>query len=269
MTLRNQIKDALDDVAPPAPTLERRVTAFVFADKRDRGMLLGGRRRALSTNGFRGMAALVAAGLVVALLAGIAIGGRLGRDLGNAESPQRYTIDQSEVHRLESKPIVLPQLQPGAACPFSPDVDRLGLRGSAVGGGPVYIYDEWFEGSTQRGDWNVAKLYYVARQPGLVLVRARDLTTSEPFVFTQYPNDEKTPALAMGPVLGTDSLYDQNMQLHPEAVLQDPWHQHPNQQLIVMFAIPRATLCWGIQFDGPGFTQTWIDGWDDAASKQP
>ncbi len=266
MTLRDQIKDALDDVAPPAPTLERRVTAFVFADKRDRKMLLGGRRGALSTNGFRGMAALVAAGLVVALLAGIAIGGRLGRDLGNAESPQRYTIDQSEVHRLESKPIVLPQLEPGAACPLSPDVDQVGQRYSVLRGGPVYIFDIWLEGSTKLGDWNAAGLYYTARQPGLVLVRAEDLQTGEPFVFTQYPNS-KTPALAMGPLQGTDRMYDQNMQLHPEAVLPDPWHQQPNHQLIVMFAIPRSTLCWGIQFDGPGFTQTWIDGWDSAASK--
>ena len=50
--------------------------------------------------------------------------------------------------------------------------------------------------------------------------------------------------------------------------IQDPSRLKPlHQQLIVMFAIPRATLCWAFQFDGPGFTETIVWGWDDAQSK--
>ncbi len=266
MSLRNQIKGALDDVAPPAPTLEHRVTAFVLADKRDRGMLLNGRRRAPATNRFRGMAALVAAGLVVALMAGIVIGGRLGRDLGNAEPQKSYTIDQSELHSLESRPLLLPTLAPGATCPYSPTV-RSNLPNSVVGTGPVYAFNSWYVERTNEVDWVAFAFYYLAQQPGLVLVRAGDLHTSQAFAFSQYPVLD-SGAIATGSLLGTDRLMDKTIQLHPEAVLKDPWHLQPaNQQLVVMFAIPRATLCWAFQFDGPGFTESIVDGWDDRSFK--
>jgi len=266
MSLRDQITGALDDVTPPAPTLERRVTAFVFADKRDRDMLRHGSGRAPSTNRFRGMAAVVAAGLVVALLAGIAIGGRLGRDLGNAESPQRYTIDQSQLHSLESRPLLLPTLAPGAKCPFSPTVPSTGTD-TVVGTGPVYAINSWYVSRTNQVDWVAFAFYYVAQRPGLVLVRAGDLHVNQAFVFSQYSLID-SGAIATGRLLGTDRLLDRPIQLHPEAVLKDPWHLQPaNQQLVVMFAIPRATLCWAFQFDGPGFTESIVEGWDDLSSK--
>jgi hypothetical protein len=263
MSLRDQVKDALDDVAPPAPTLERRVTAFVFADKRDRRVLLNRGRRHLRTGPFRGMAALVAAALVLTLMVGVVIGGRLGRDLGNGESSQAYAINQSELHSLESRPFVLPVLQPGAVCPFSPELQE---NGQWVGGrGPVFAYNAWRVTRTNRVDWVAFALAYVAQRPGMVLIRARDLHTDQAFVFTQY-----TPAsgvIAAGPVLGKDRVEGRNTQLHPESVIEDPWQQQPNQQLVVMFAVPLETLCWGFQFDGPGFSQTLVDGWDDLASK--
>jgi len=266
VSLRNQIKGALDDVAPPAPTLEHRITAFVFADKRDRSGLLHGRRRAPSTNMFRGMAALVAAGLVVALMAGIAIGGRLARDMGNAESPQAFTINQSDLHSLESRPLLLPTLAPGATCPFSPPV-KSNLPEDVLGTGPVYAINSWSVAHTDQVDWVAFALYYVAERPGLVLVRAGDLHTNQAFVFSQYSLTD-SGAIATGPVLGTDRLMDKTIQLHPEAVLKDPWHLNPvNQQLVVMFAIPRSTLCWAFQFDGPGFRATIVDGWDDISNK--
>lgn len=266
MSLRDQLKDALDAVAPPAPTLERRVTAFVFADKPDRRTLLNGRRRGRSTNRFPGVAALVAVGLVVTLVAGIAIGGRLGPDLGNGESPRAYTIDQSELHSLESRPILLPVLAPGASCPFSPLVQS-NLPSDVLGSGPVYAFNSWYVSRTDQVDWVAFAFYYLAQGPGLVLVRARDLHTSQAFVFSQYPIVD-SGAIATGSVLGTDRLMDKTIQLHPEAVLKDPWHLDTvNQELVVMFAIPRATLCWGFQFDGPGFRETIVDGWDDLSNK--
>lgn len=270
MSLRSQLKDALDDVAPPAPTLERRVTAFVSADDRDRPAQLNRRRHARWSGRFQGTGALVAAALVVALMAGLAIGGRLGRDLGNGESSSAYSINQSDLRRLESIPIALPLLQPGAACPYSPG--DLTVSRSALGGGPVYAFDGWYVSITDRVDWVAFGLYYVAQRPGPVLVRATDLHSGQRLSFSQYPLGDSA-AIAVGPVLGTDRLFDRTIQLHPEAALPDPWHLPPVNKnntaplLSVMFAVPRATLCWGFQIDGPGFTETIVDGWDTPQDK--
>lgn len=270
MSLRTDIQDAFDEVAPPAPGLESQVRALIAADGNHRRVSLHAQRRSAWAGGFRRTGALVAAALVFTLVVGLVIGVRLARDLGNGQLSQASSISQSELQGLESRPNVLPQLQPGAACPYSPgtaEVHNLRLKGAVIGQGPVYAYAAWKVGTTGRGDWTAFAFYYVAERPGLVLVRAGDLATNQPFVFAQY-SEGQSAAIATGQVVGTDRLLGKTIQTYPEAVLLDPWHREgANEQLVVMFAIPRATLCWGFQFDGPGFTQTIVDGWDSPANK--
>jgi hypothetical protein len=269
MSLRTDIQDAIDEVIPPAPGLEHQVRALVVADGKDRRVSLHAHRQSLWGAGFRSSGALVAAGLVVALMAGLVIGGRLARDTSHGQISQS-AISQSELRSLESRPIELPQLQPGATCPFSPGTTQVHdshIKGAVIGQGPVYVYDAWTDATTGQGDWEAFAVYYVAERPGLVLVRARDLQTSQPFPFAQY-SGPPSAAIAAGRVLGTDHIGAIPIQMHPEAVLLDPWHRQPvNQDLVLMFAVPRSTLCWGFQFDGPGFTETIVDGWDNAAQK--
>lgn len=270
MSLRTDIEDVINQVTPPAPGLEDQVRALVVADGKHRRVSLHSQRRSPWGGGLRGTGALVAAALVVALMVGLVIGGRLARDVGNGQLSQAASISQSELHSLESRPNVLPQLQPGATCPFSPgahEVHDLRVKGAVIGQGPVYVYDAWTDATTPRGDWEAFALYYVAERPGLVLVRAGDLQTNQPFPFAQY-SGPPSAAIATGRVVGTDHVGGIAIQMHSEAVLQDPWHRQPlNQDLVVMFAVPTSTLCWGFQFDGPGFTETIVDGWDSAAQK--
>lgn len=269
MSLRTDIEDAINQVTPPAPGLEDQVRALIVADGKHRRASLHAHRHSVWGAGFRSSGALVAAGLVVALMAGLVIGGRLARDTGNGQISQA-AISNSDLRGLESRPNVLPQLQPGATCPFSrgtSEVHDFHFKGAVIGQGPVYVYNAWTVATNTGRDWEAFAFYYVAERPGLVLVRAGDLQTNQPFVFTQDPGGPNA-AIAAGPVVGTDRLLGKTVQLHPEAVLLDPWHRQPaNEQLVVMFAIPKATLCWGFQFDGPAFTETIVDGWDSAAAK--
>src|SRR5256885_12212317 len=98
MSLRAEIRAAIDDVTPPAPTLQHKVEAFVVANGRDRVVPMH-RPRTQWSRPFRGPMSLVAAVLLVVLIGGLVLGGRLLRDL-NAP-PQ--TINQAELKRLESQ----------------------------------------------------------------------------------------------------------------------------------------------------------------------
>src|SRR6266566_3621684 len=279
MSLRTDIKDAIDDVTPPALGLENRVTAMVLADGKDRRVSVHVGRRSPWNIRFRGMGALAAAALVVVLIAGFVIGGRVWRDWGNGNLYAASSLNQSDLHDLEARPLGLSPLQPGAACPFTPD--PLHYSGSDVwGSGPVYLLNAGpTVDTTARGDWLPFRLAYLAERPGQVLVRGRDLSTGLPLVFTQATFDLSlvrafpagpNGAIAAGPVLGTDRLNNKTIQVHPEAVLVDPWRLEPDSTmppLVVLFPIPITTLCWGLQFDGPGFSETYVNGWDTADDK--
>jgi hypothetical protein len=271
MSLRRDIQDAIDEVAPPAPGLEHQVRALVAADGNDRRVSLDAHRRSVWGNGFRTSGALVAAGLVVALMAGIVIGGRLAFDAGNGQPSQAGSINQADLHSLESKPLLLPALQPGEACPFTNNHSNY-LGTSVDANGPVYMSWVGRLRTSALGDWFETELPYTASREGPVLIRGRDLNANQPLVFTQFPFGPSA-VIAAGPVLGTDRLDLKTIQLHPEAVLLDPWHRQPvdrngNMPLpLVMFSIPVSTLCWGLQFDGPGFSETYVNGWDTAQDK--
>src|ERR1700674_4826636 len=107
MSLRAEIHDALDEVTPPAPHLELRVTGLLD-QVQDKKVLLprGGRDR--WTRRFRGVVALVAADLVVVLIGGLMMEGLLLRDM-NAP-PQTLTL--AELSRMETRPPQFPAVKP-------------------------------------------------------------------------------------------------------------------------------------------------------------
>jgi hypothetical protein len=255
MSLRSQIQHAIDDVAPPAPMLERRVKAFVLTDERDRKHLVPRRQpRWVAPLG------LIAAALVLALVAGLFIGGRFWRTQNAAPA----TISQNELKSLDGRPLRYPSVGAGALCPTTPPTLNQGL-GMVVGAGPVYLVNgDIYE----QGDWgywvNLGFSYYPATSPGAVLIRARDLKADAQVAFATYPL-APTAISAAGPLLGTADVVNHRVQLRAEAVFPDPWHAKPIDRngdipnLYVLFGMQRGSSgCIGLQIDGPNFSENFV-----------
>jgi hypothetical protein len=261
MSLRTQIHHAIDEVAPPVPTLEGRVKNFVLGDD-DARKHLRSRPRSPWTRRFRGTLTLVAAALALTLVAGLFIGGRIWR----TENQPPPTISQAQLKRLEAKPLQLSALAPEATCPVTPKTLNQ-KYGMVTGAGPVYVTDlEIFEKSDW-GEWVSITFAYDERAPGLVLVRAIDLKGEGQVAFAQYPL-APTGVTAVGSTLGRAQAVSHNLLLRSEAAFQDRGHtpainnlgQRP--ELIVLVGVQRGgSSCVGLQVDGPavspsGFSET-------------
>jgi hypothetical protein len=251
MSLRTQIRDAVDEVSPPAVALEDRVATFVLADGPTRK---AGRSRAL----FRAPLALVAAVLLVALVGGLILAGRYWRDLNLP--PQ--TLNQTELKVLESRPLLFPVAQPGAQCPASPL--QIQLPGLAYGDGPLLLTsgDSWT--MTDWGNWVDLNFIYVSSEQGPILLRAKDLQSERAMVvFAQNPLSPSA-LNATGSLLGTDHAYDRTLQMRSEAVAQHPvqnfaLNQGPRPSLRVLLGVAKGTsFCIGFQVDGPTFTENFV-----------
>jgi hypothetical protein len=256
MSLRSQIHHAIDDVAPPAPTLERRVRAFVLSDDRDRTHLTPRPQpRWVAPLG------LIAAALVLALVAGLFIGGRFWR----SQNAPPSTVGQNELKSLESRPLNFPNVGSGVPCPGTPEHLNQYL-GMVYGDGPVFIVNIQLYGSSDWGGWAGLHFAYHATKPGLVLIRARDLESSAEFAFANYPLSP-TGITAVGPVLGQAHVLDHDLRLRSEAVFHDPWSTAPMDKqgdlppLIALGGLQRGgSGCIGLQFDGPTFTENIVLG---------
>ena len=130
MTLRTEMREALDEVVPAVPPrgLSERVLRTAMADgaRRDRK-----ERRMLR---LRAPLSLVAAVVLIALVAGVLVGGRLIRDwngLHNVSPAGQRTLAQ-----LEAVPLNLPILEAGEPCPDKPGANALGYD---YGSGPIYV----------------------------------------------------------------------------------------------------------------------------------
>jgi hypothetical protein len=265
MSVRTQIHHAIDDITPPAPTLERRVRTFVLAEDEERKEL---RTRPHSPwiSRFRGSLTLVAAGLVLALVAGLFVAGRLWR----TENQPPPAISQTELKSLESRPLSYPTVAPGAPCPATPKT--LGPYGLFIGdpGDPVGIYDTEIYQSTDWGEWIEVAIGYsptfAAAHPGLVLMRSRDLHNSAEVVFANYPL-APTGISAVGPILGEEHALDHDLKLRSEAVFRDLAHtpaldrQGHRPELLVVVGLQKGSSgCIGFQFDGSGGTENLVVG---------
>src|SRR3989442_866182 len=119
MSLRSGLHAAIDEVAPPAPLLARQVEAFVLADENERSRF-SRRGRIHWTRPLRGAVAVLAAVLVVAVMAGLVMGGRLWREWTVAPANHPHTIDVGDLERLPAQPLALSTLQPGTDCSAGP-----------------------------------------------------------------------------------------------------------------------------------------------------
>jgi hypothetical protein len=178
MSLRAEIREAIDEVAPPAPSLVYEVLDSVFERARPKA------RRRLSLR-FRAPLALVAALVALSLIAGLFIAGRMLRDIRiPAGHNHGQTGFQRQVAELEARPVRLPALQTADPCP---DTGAVLTSGTQYGNGPVWLY----LGSTTSTPWgkyvDVTFHYVVKQNPafegdttlpalsGPIVVRGRDL----------------------------------------------------------------------------------------------
>src|SRR2546421_5762633 len=118
MSLRAELRAAIDDVTPPAPGLIYKVAASLeVAD--GHGTVLLRRRSFPRPASWKGMASLVAAALVVVFMAGLAVGGRLGRDSSNSGGFQ-HPLNTLQLEKHEAPPPQLPAVAARAQCPGGP-----------------------------------------------------------------------------------------------------------------------------------------------------
>jgi hypothetical protein len=255
MSLRNQIHDAIDNVAPPAPTLERRIKAFVLSDERDRTHL-----SPRPQPRWAAPLGLIAAALVLALFAGLFVGGRFWR----TQNAPPSTVGQNELKSLESRPLNYPLVASGAECPVTqPKLNQ--QIGMLIGDGPVYLGNGDIYEKGEWGYWvGLGFVYTPVLEPGSVLIRAKDLKSDAQVAFANYPLTP-TGITAAGPVLGSTVVVDHRVQLRAEATFPDPWHVKPIDKkgdlplLIVLFGMQSGSSgCIGFQIDGPGFTENFV-----------
>ena len=246
MTLRGQIQDAVDEVSPPVHDLERRVTAYVLAGKTERKALRIRPRWSRRTYRVRGAAAVIAAALVIALLAGLIVSGRVLRDLNPSPAS-----NPTELKILELKPLHLPSVAPGVDCPV--DLMQNTQGENFFGSGPVQAVDGKGLETNDWGTFGRLLLIYNALAPGLVLIRAKDLQKNSEVAFARYPL-EPTGITAVGPVLGEVHALNRNLVLRSEAVFRDSLSKpQDTPNLLLLVAVQKgSSRCVGFQFDGPG-----------------
>jgi len=266
MSLRSDIHAAIDEVAPPAPLLARQVEAFVLADENERSRF-SRRGRIHWTRPLRGAVAVLAAALVVAVMAGLVMGGRLWREWTVAPANHPHTINVGDLERLRAKPLALSTLQPGADCPAGPthavaNFHALGLSPVLFGDGPIYSAGNGERYVTQWGTYIETDYWVDPSFAGLVLIRARDLRTGQPVVFSNSTFSGE--ANVSDQLVGNDFLLDQTVQQHPEFVVDTRGLRPPQA---VAYWRSWGTLqgypaggsgCIGFQVDGAGFSEVFV-----------
>jgi hypothetical protein len=264
MSLRAEIHDALDEVTPPAARLEAQVTAFILDGARTKKFATRSHSRVHWTKRFRGVVTLLAAALVVLLMGGLILGGRLLREM--YASPQ--TINQVELKKLEARQLKLPVVSPSAACPISQltDVSGHGPNVLMRGQGPVYSESLGYNAATTDwGSWSsTALMVDPTKASGPILIRARDLQTNQMVVFALLPFSAAGVAgdgIPTGSVIRNEVILGSTEKVYPEEVL-DTSHPYPGTKkgdwplYKVFLGYPKsATGCIGLQIDGAGFTE--------------
>lgn len=264
MSLRTEIRTTLEEFAPSAPQLERdvreRLRALQAPARADRRVLM-----------FRAPLTLVAAVLIVVLMAALVVGGHIFRD-GNTPAGPTHVVNQAELKRLEARPLQLPVVQAGAACPEGPTSDgAFGHGGGEVsfGAGPVYAN----RGSRGRDAWGTwAGVGYIIdpKYSGTMLVRARDLQTGQLIVFSDIAQtgasyaEFTAPGIPEGRSVGTryDPVWHQTLRVYPELVMLAPGSafQGPGWPGVwATIGIPGSSSgCVGFQIDGADFTEVYV-----------
>lgn len=254
MSLRVDIHEAIDEVVIDDRAMAARVVAALeFTPAR------GHRTKRRWTSSLRGIGSLVAVLMVVAVIAGVLAGSRVWQDWNSfsAHQPQPSPkLDLALIAQLEARPLGLHQIPASSECPTGPYSSY-----SGYGDGPVSLIGGMHK-QTQWGDYYNGLAYTDARLSGPVIGRGLDLKTGRPVIFiADY---------AYGPAAGTDTLQGKLVQQRGEVLLDT---DHPPQTITDNYKLrvwgvrvgiqAGASGCTGFQFDGAGFTETFVvsGGW--------
>jgi hypothetical protein len=262
MSLRMDIHLAFDEIAPSTLGLAERVVETTLAEAPDR------RKKERWVYRVRAPIALVAAFLLIALAAGALIGGPLWRDWRNWSTAHPPQINQAQLNVLESRPLNLPVLQPGAACPVSPltDASAHGPEAFLFGTGPVYATTPGNDTViTNWGTWTAWPFQVDTKKvSGLVLIRGTDLQTNQTVVFAAYPlhaSGQAGDGIPTGKVIRTEVINGETEQVFPEVVLDTsrPYELTKKGDWPIFKAFtgyPKsAGGCIAFQVDGSDFTE--------------
>ena len=252
MTMRSEMRDALDEVVPSyaTPGLPERVVGAVLADKRRR-------RNNKMLVRLRAPLSMVAALVVIALVTAVLVGGRLIQDWNAFHGTPAGHSQLTPLQQLEARPLTLPYVHSLAECTTGPR-DPVTL---ALGSGPVFLDSTYAGGGwTGWGDYGQVVFFTDAQIAGPILVRARDVVTRAPIVFVGPYAD--------GPVAGTDTLNGKVVIQHSELALSantaaaatDNTLQQPHRfEWEITAGFPKySTLSTAWQIDGLGFSETFV-----------
>jgi hypothetical protein len=248
VSLRRDLHAAFDELEPSMFGLSDRVVDAVMVGGRAR------RRREGIVFRLKAPLSLVAVMMLIALVVGALIGGKLVQDWNATHStPAGGLTRAQQIADLEARPWQQPLLPSGAVCPDGPK-DSAGVYGSGpfhgdptLGTGPV---------QTNWGSYFFLVGTTDSAATGLMLIRARDMHTGAPLVFVgQY---------ATGPVVGTDTVRGVAGQQHSELLL-DMSHRPtgsaakgPNGSTYWSFTVGAAKAwpsCAAWQVDVTGYTE--------------
>lgn len=248
MSLRRDLHAAFEELEPSMFGLSDRVVDAVMVDGR------ACRRREGIVFRLKAPLSLVAVMLLIALVVGALIGGKLVQDWNASHStPAGGLTRAQQIADLEARPWQQPLLQTGAACPDGPK-DSAGVYGS----GPFHGDPNLGTGPVQT-NWG-AYFFLVgatdSTATGLMLIRARDMHTGASLVFVgQY---------ATGLVVGTDTVRGVAGQQRVE-LLFDMSHRPtgsaakgPNGSTYWSFTVGAAKAwpsCAAWQVDGTDYTE--------------
>ena len=256
MTLRTDIHSAIDEIAPPAPSLAGKI-AYLASDARQQDGYRRPSKHVRWTAGLGRSGSLVAALLIVLLMASLVVGVRVWRDRNLINTPSGPAIDPAALAQLEARPLRLPLRPLGAECLYGPlsTIDTGHGQVGAMGVGPAYARGDWHAATATR--WGTYADWQIVTDPnltGLVLVRGADLEANLPVVFIG--------SHAVGSVVGTDTIAGKTVQQYPEAVF-DAGHHDPavsgtskwGMWLMSPGIDKSESGCIGFQIDGPSFSE--------------
>ncbi len=245
MTLRTQIHSAFDEMTPVTFGLPERVVQTVLAENAG----LGRRKRLILR--MRVPVSMVAVFVLVALVVGVLIGGRLIQDWNSFHSNTAPAGQAPSVlAQLEARPLHLPTPATYYDCKSGP----FNAAGS-LGKGPVYGDG----GAISTSSWGVYYhnlAYAETNVSGPVLVRANDIFRHQPVVFVGL--------YAAGPVVGHDTVDGVAVDQHIELML-DTSHVSSKGSSTHKFNWPfiaGVPTSWsgstGWQIDGVGFSEVFV-----------
>jgi hypothetical protein len=231
VSLRSELHAAYDELGPEVAGLEERILVTVIRDRP---------RRAAWSVRLRAPLSLVAVFVVIVVVAGSLVGGRLIADLRSYSAPHMPAAPLTPLQKLEARALHLQRLAPHAYCPQGP-YDQNGDAGL----GPLHMSGSSVELHTNWGFYYFDAMWADGPIQGPILVRARDLVTGQPVVFVgDY---------ATGPSVGSDVVDGQDVQQHIELVIETPASPYAWE---LTAGVQNHADCEGWQFDGPGFTET-------------